>query len=160
MTRMESNRPTVFTLGGTLLGLMIILGAFLPWISVFPAEGGEEWVTRNFFGLSIHSSDPLLGIHYFPIVGGVLFMAFVALAHKGVLWKIVGSVIAFLIVLLVGYRYLFSLMTTPEGDAVAIRFGLFLTLFASLLGAVVIFFVGKPSKVQREEEESKMSERP
>jgi hypothetical protein len=130
---------TCRSIGGA-SGLAIVVAAFLPWRA--PIQRIHE-----LWGLTVYSTDALFHFDFMTILAGVLYLLFLALAHKGRVWKTLGAIAAGACLLDVAGSYLFSRQEfvvggTYEGVSGAnLLLGSKLTLIASVLAIVMILLV-------------------
>ena len=105
----------------------MVFAAFLPW-------HGEIQRVNELWRLTVYSTDDLFHFDFMTILAGLLYLPFLALAHKGRVWKTLGTIAAGLCLSVGGYTYL---RFFRAGALV----GLKVTLLASLLAIVMILLV-------------------
>ena len=137
-------KVTSLKLIGVFLGLLMILGSFFVWIVYTGIGAGALWKSTKFLGLEIYSSDQLIGFNAFPLVAGAAFIISVALADRSKYVAILAVLVSGLCFLLSAYNLIYwKAYRFPPDHWAEIGAGLYLTLFASMPGPILLLLIRK-----------------
>jgi len=137
-------KVTYLKVGGAVLGLLMIIGAFFKWIVFTGVGAGASWRSFRLFGLHIYSSDRLMGLNSFPILAGVGFTILVVMCDKSRYAAMLAALVAGASFLLTAYNLIYwKLYPLPPNRWIEIHPGLYLTLITSVLGLALVFLIRK-----------------
>jgi hypothetical protein len=123
---------------GVFFGFTMLVSVFLSWETYIGQENFFLIRTSEFLGVDNNSFDLLFGLHFFPILGTLLFIVFISLAKKNKSFGIIALVVS-LICFVIGAYNIFETLTSE--DMYNPGLGLWLYTIASLITLVISILI-------------------